>query len=147
MQGCGGQPSGTFREGARGTPASAAVVFAPQRSGGMSENITGSEESVAIRFDSEDGPLPETKLSAAKPPGTVRGQKSRTPSSSTPCSPLPLPPDAMLGVGLAEAFGVPLFLSSHACAAECLGPTLNLGGGGGDRVKGSTFLSIYGPPL
>ena len=64
MQGCGGQPSGTFREGARG----------------MYETITGSEESVAIRFDSEDGPLPETKLSAAKPPGTVRGQKDGTPS-------------------------------------------------------------------
>ena len=59
-------------------------------------------------------------------------------SSSTPRS-APPPPNFKVGFGLPEALGVPLFWSSHACAAECLGPTLKLGGGKG--VKGSTFLS------
>ena len=59
-------------------------------------------------------------------------------SSSTPRS-APPPPNFKVGFGLPEALGVPLFWSSHACAAECLGPTLKLGGRGGRASRVPLF--------
>ena len=51
----------------------------------------------------------------------------------------PPPPNFKVGFGLPEALGGPLFWSSHACAAECLGPTLKLGGRGGRASRVPLF--------